>query len=478
MDWISDEMPKLWRYNLHYFDYLLEPARSNTQKEHLISDWISNNPVGRGDAWEPYTTSLRIVNWIKYFLQIQPANGLRPESLTSLHKQARWLENNIEYHLLANHYLKNGKALFFAGVFFSGPDAERWLRLGQKILREEAREQILADGGHIERSPMYHSIVLEDYLDVLNLISSSEIQIDPAITEDLKAQTRSALDFLQDVILPDMEIPLFNDAAFGIAPTPEKLFDYARRVLGYTRNNASTNLTICAKERSGYYAMRKGDDMLVVDCGAIGPDYQPGHAHNDILSYELALDGRRTIVDAGVYDYQNSSERRYARSTKAHNTVTVDGLEQSEMWGVFRVARRAYPISASLQKYQESCAYFEGQHNGYMGLDDIVHKRSIEFDTIEGYTICDTLQGLGTHLMESYIHLHPDFSAKIRDNVIELLAEGEIISTITVEGANMRLERSWYFPEFGRRLENALIILSCQGTLPLQLSYQIKKIKG
>ena len=471
-------MPKLWRYNLHYFDFLLDDARSLTRKGKLVSDWIIGNPIGKGDGWEPYTVSLRIVNWVKFFLHPQHQPDARLEWLASLYRQAAWLENNIEYHILANHYLKNGKALFFAGLFFSGDDAERWLKLGLRILVEEAEEQILADGGHFERSPMYHSIVLEDYLDVLNLISSSNLKLNLSTIGILKSKTIAALGFLHDMTMPDGEIPLFNDAAFEIARCPEKLFDYARQVIAYLRPPYGAGLAVCAKQASGYYIMRNGDDVLVADCGAIGPDYQPGHAHCDTLSYELALNGHRVIVDSGVHDYENGPERRYARSTKAHNTVAVDGIEQSEIWGVFRVARRAYPVGVSLQQLGESRARFEGGHDGYCRLpDSVIHHRSIEFDVTEGYTVCDVLKGGGAHKMESFIHLHPNFSARVKHELIEVLAaDGQAIALIKVDGASIRLEQGWYFPEFGVRFKNALIVLSCEGTLPLQLSYRISKI--
>src|SRR6185437_2881892 len=132
-DWACKDMPKLWRYNLHYFDYLHDPHRSCENKRLLITDWILNNPPGTEDAWEPYTVSLRIANWIKFFLLL---NVVGPEDkserlptcewLDSLYQQALWLEQNIEYHILANHYLKNGVALFFAGMYFEGVDADRW----------------------------------------------------------------------------------------------------------------------------------------------------------------------------------------------------------------------------------------------------------------------------------------------------------------------------------------------------------------
>lgn len=478
MDWSAPGMSRLWRYNLQYFDYLQDQGRSRESLAKLISSWIEHHPLGSRDAWEPYTVSLRVVNWIKRFLRPEFHGQVPDIWLQSLYQQACWLENNIEYHILANHYLKNGKALFFAGMFFDGKHADRWLALGLKILREEAQEQILADGGHFERSPMYHAIVVEDYLDVLNLISSSDIRVAAKDMEFFKSSAFTALDFLHDICMPDGGIPLFNDAAFGIAPSPGSLFNYASQVMGYAPSPFSAGLSVCAKEASGYYVIRHAGDMLIADCGPIGPDYQPGHAHCDMLSYELALDGRRVIVDSGVHDYEDSPERHYVRSTRAHNTVAVDGCEQSEIWGVFRVARRAYPLSASLRQAGEGSAWFEGAHNGYCRLPGkVIHLRTMGYDAVGGWTVCDTLQGSGSHVMESYIHLHPDFTAEVKGDSIEVLEEEKLpIAIIEVVGAAIRLEQGWYSPEFGVRFENVLVVLSYEGGLPLQLKYRIRKI--
>src|SRR5690606_28107918 len=123
-------------------------------KQQLIDSWIAGNPATAGDGWEPYPLSLRVVNWIKAWLQGGLASQPVPQHwLDSLATQLAWLERRVEYHLLANHLLKNGKALFFGGLFLAGPDAERWRRLGLGILLREADEQILPDGGHFERSP-------------------------------------------------------------------------------------------------------------------------------------------------------------------------------------------------------------------------------------------------------------------------------------------------------------------------------------
>src|SRR5690606_20113336 len=134
------------------------------------------NAPAEGDGWEPYPVSLRVVNWIKFLLTAPgdgPASARRSENvLESLAGQVAWLERNMEFQLLANHLLKNAKALLFAGIALEGRDATRWLERGLALLAAEAEEQVLPDGGHFERSPMYHSIVLEDLLDAVNMLDA------------------------------------------------------------------------------------------------------------------------------------------------------------------------------------------------------------------------------------------------------------------------------------------------------------------
>jgi uncharacterized heparinase superfamily protein len=479
VDWVCADMPKLWRYNLHYFDYALDPRRTPQSVAALITDWIACNPAGASDAWEPYTVSLRTVNWIRFFLNPAIRSVVNASWLASLYQQCQWLERNIEYHILANHYLKNGKALFFAGMFFEGEDAERWRRLGWKILCEEADEQLLADGGHYERSPMYHSIVVCDYLDVLNLVQSSTGFNDDAAVRHLESKARKAVEFLFDMCLPDGRIPLFNDAAFGIAPEPDAILDYARAVLNYDPRRARHDVEVVEKAASGFFIIQNRDDKMVVDCGAVGPDYQPGHAHCDTLSYELALDGRRVIVDCGVHDYEDSAARRYARSTAAHNTVAVDDAEQSEVWGVFRVARRARPTHATLVKRDGSLCRFEGAHDGYRRLvGQVTHARTIEYDGARRWTVVDEIRGSGAHTARSYIHLHPGIRAAECERGFELRdSTGRQVATLRSNGAaRADVVPGRYFPEFGIEQASDVIVLAANGQLPLVIAYTLEKV--
>ncbi|MCU0922725.1 MAG: hypothetical protein MUF16_20800, partial [Burkholderiaceae bacterium] len=104
--WDDPAQERLWRYNLHYFDDLSAAGHTQRTVAHreLVARWIAENPAGRGTGWEPYPLSLRIVNWIKWFLGGAPVQAIWLDSLAA---QARWLRDRLEWHLLGNHLFVN-----------------------------------------------------------------------------------------------------------------------------------------------------------------------------------------------------------------------------------------------------------------------------------------------------------------------------------------------------------------------------------
>ncbi|HKU16473.1 MAG TPA: alginate lyase family protein [Steroidobacteraceae bacterium] len=475
IDWASPAMSRLWRYNLHYFDYLLDDALPHAVKTRLIDDWIQKNPPGDSEGWEPYPLSLRIVNWIKYCLQ-HGVDSVPQRWLASLYAQTQCLERRIEYHLLGNHLLKNAVALLFAGMFFAGDSAERWLRRATRLLGEEVTEQFLSDGGHYERSPMYHAICTLDLLDVIAMISQPGLGDRLQLGEQLRDTARRALDFLEDVSFPDGQIALFNDSAFGIAPQPAAIVAHGASVLGWRPRRPLAQLHLIDRAASGYFGVRQGGDMLLVDCGEIGPSYQPGHAHCDTLSYELVLNGDRVIVDSGVHDYEAGPLRTHARSTAGHNTVQIDGAEQSEIWGVFRVARRARPLAAALTANGNEWQ-FEGSHDGYRRLPgQPVHRRRIVGRGTSVIEVEDLIEGRGDHSAESRIRLHPRYKSVMCGGYARIVEHGgRCVARIEFAGGVPDVEPARYFPEFGRELACECIVLSCAGVLPLRFGYRIFK---
>lgn len=475
-DWACMNEPKLWRYNLHYFDYLLDDGASVQVKNNLIEDWIKHSHDLKEDAWEPYTLSLRIVNWVKYFVS-QKNNPIPEAWLISLCQQSQVLFDSIEYHIMANHYLKNGKGLFFSGAYLKVKDSKKWFNKGLEILLEEAKEQILNDGGHYEKSPMYHSILVEDYLDVINLVHSNSLSVNEQDIVFMQDKTNQALDFLNYMLMPDGNIPLFNDSAFNIAPHPDLIFDYAAEVLGYAKEDALLREPVKSLDDSGYYIIRDDNNMCVIDCGSISPDYQPGHTHCDVLSYELVIDSERVIVDTGLHDYEASEERRYSRSTTAHNTIEIDGMEQSEMWGQFRVARRARVLSASLTQKVDDESEFIGAYSPYWSKKyNIVHSRNVKYKHGR-WVINDTVSGEGRHIVKNYIHLYPGIDCLKIDEKYFLVKDGNRLARISFsDNVDLSFEDGSYYPEFGIRKENRVIILSNDEMLPVIQNYTIEAL--
>jgi len=291
-----------------------------------------------------------------------------PENaIHSLAVQARCLASRVETHLLGNHLFANGKALVFAGLFFTGEEARGWFAKGLEILRREVPEQVLVDGGHFERSPMYHSLILEDLLDLVNLArlcGDDPESFRIPVREWEEAAVRMVA-WLRAMCHPDGEIALFNDSVFGIAPTPEELFSYASR-LGLDGGCRPSRGVTHLKE-SGYIRIQEESAVLFLDVGPLGPDYQPGHGHADTLSFELSVNGQRVIVDTGTSQYDESPERLFERGTAAHNTVVVDGQDSSEVWGSFRVARRAMPFGLRVVE-EKGATIIECSHDGYRRL--------------------------------------------------------------------------------------------------------------
>lgn len=477
VDWASQDMPRLWQYNLHYFDYLHDPALDDETKCFLIEDWVQKNPIGTVTAWEPYTVSLRIVNWIKY-LQTKNAGDLSPAVVRSLSLQSYWLSENLELHILANHFFKNIKALVFAGRFFNGQLADKWLVTGESLLLEQIDEQLLSDGGHFERSPMYHCIFVEDLLDLI-AYSGRRAQKANVLNRVHTAAKNSAL-FMRDLRMPDKRFPLFNDAAFGICPEPETLLDYASKILkSDLRDEVVHPVTVCF-DTTGYFVLGNHHQRMIIDCGETGPRYQPGHTHCDTLSYELALGSQRVIVDTGTFNYEPGATRRYDRSTAAHNTVMIDGVDQSEVWGLFRVARRASPVAPKMDYAANGNLHFSGSHNGYKRLKfPVVHNRDVTFDGHAVWTIKDSIVGKGEHRIESFIHLHPNIAiVELAAQKLALMLDGEKIASLAIfDNTSYDVCNAVYHPEFGVEQANKVVRLFYNGVMPASLGYSLSFIK-
>ncbi|MHA8104525.1 heparinase II/III family protein [Aquirufa nivalisilvae] len=446
--WDHPEVSKLWRYNLHYFDFINSSCGeegSRVQKElDLIHQWIDENPFGKGTAWEPYPSSLRIINWIKWHWRTK---SLTDKALTSLWNQVRYLGDRPEYHLLGNHLFINAKALIFAGVFFKGLETQKYLNQGLDILNQELNEQFLEDGAHFELSPMYHALGMEDLLDLF-AICHADIPTFPR--GEVAQKIQLGLTWLQLMSYAHGELAHFNDCANSIAPSLDQLESFALD-MGVQVNKMAGESTTRLLKSSGFFVSECKEFKMIADVGEIGPTYLPGHAHADTLSFELALHGERVIVNSGTSLYGLSPERLRQRSTSAHSTVEINGENSSEVWSGFRVARRAEPMD--LNWNQEGVDFtLACSHTGYQRFSkDIIHRR---IWTKQGrkLTIQDRVLGKIRSAKARYF-LHPDITLKEEKQQLSMLKNGKILATITAEDGQKMMDikqvKSTYHPNFG-----------------------------
>ena len=376
--WNDASRGNLWCYNLNYMDWLGQEGMTEAEGVYWIDKFISDLPtIEMGLDAAP--TAIRCTNWIKFFCCFPPV--ATPEREDCLYSQLILLERKLEYHLLANHLLEDAFALYFGASYFCD---EALLDKAEQLLISELKEQILPDGAHFEQSPMYHCVMLDRLLDCCN--------IKP--TAFLKETASKMLGHLESIIWNDKTIPLLNDSAYGIAPTPELLFDYARRL--------GLKWEAIPMKECGYRRMVGDGIEAIVDIGEITANYQPGHTHADLFSYELRMEGRPVVVDTGITTYDKTPRRQYERSTRAHNTVSVDGKDSFEVWGGFRVGKRA---RVTIEK--DEPLLIEATHNGF---GHVLQRRSFELQE-NGFVVRDSVSGSAKGV--SYIHLAPGRSALI-----------------------------------------------------------------
>ena len=426
IDWNFSKYGKLWAYNLNYFDYLQQSEITKKEGLSLIRDFIEQMEINT-EGLEPYPISLRGINWITFLSKYDIKDS---KIDASLYAQYQILLDNLEYHLLGNHLLENGCSLLFGAYYFQ--DKELYSK-AKVILRNELEEQILNDGGHFERSTMYHCIMLERLLDCYNVVVNNRWGRGNELEEILKEKVKIMLGWLERMtvdrrllteeqsdspvagqrssVLP--QLPLLNDATKGIAPSVEEIFDYADR-LGIESKEVTLS-------DSGYRRYSTEEFDLLCDVGNIGPDHQPGHAHSDTLSFVLYYEGNPIIIDPGISTYEKNERRKLERSTAFHNTIQVGDIEQSEVWGGFRVGRRAKIIQRK-EEIRPEVKRLTSSHDGYKKWG-IIHERQWEVDEDSNkLTINDWLKGESDKRRYFNLHFSPTLEGniKVKNNYVEI----------------------------------------------------------
>lgn len=295
---------------------------------------------------------------------------------------------------------------------------------------------------------MYHAIILGDAIELATLAR--------AVGFDLSTDVRELLTRMAQVLRllsrPDDTLHMFNDCVNGEAELPTEILGRLTRLFP---TGSIEPRREWALPDAGYWGVTRADGTrLVVDCGIPGPPWQPGHAHCDMLSFELDVKGQPVVVDSGVAGYGGHPLREYARSTRAHNTLSVDGLEQSEVWSTFRMGRPAEPVDprassdGELWRFDGGCRHFHDRA--------IIHHRTIEMGR-SCLTLGDRVEGAEGRLVTKWLHLHPGLVPRYVDGC--WVAEGGGLriritfqgpeSVLLSSGVEGRVPQGWYSPRFG-----------------------------
>jgi hypothetical protein len=409
--------------------------------------WQIANPYPLGINWaSALEVAFRSLSWIWIknllagFREV-PAN-FHADLLAALRQNGRYIERyHSKYFSPNTHLLGEAVALLYIGTLCPElPEADRWRKWGWKVIVDESARQVRPDGVYFEQSLYYHVYALDLFLYARALAARNGV----VIPEKLDNVLVRMLDFLFAVSeggaaegfgdddggrlfnarrnrVEHMTDPLVFGAAEYQRPdwgAAAGLTEEAIWLFGETAVHASAGerpklvADTRAFESGGVYLIRDTDpfpQQLMIDAGPMGAE-TCGHGHADALGIRLSLDGRRCLIDPGTYCYISAGdERSRFRATAAHNTMRIDGEDQSIPNGPF--AWDSVTHSRTRQWLSgETFNLFEGEHDGYCSLPDPVLHRRMVFHAKGGFWLVrDIVEGGQAHLLEIFWHFNPEF---------------------------------------------------------------------
>ena len=378
-------------------------GRAVALMEDQIVSWADANPPYRGPHYvSAMECGLRLIA-LCHALDVLRTRLARPEIIWPtligiVQSHASFILRRLSlYSSAGNHTVAECAALVYAGALFPEMEgAGEWRRRGLSILWREAGRQVAGDGGGIEQAFRYHAFVL----DLLELVQGLLIHLGdscPAAISDAVSRGRT---FLDAVTVGTEGPPAVGDADDGFALSP-----YLRLGAEPVPSVAGTR---CFSD-SGYSVVSTGERSsltLLFDHGPLGMAPAYGHGHADALSVLLYDADREILSDTGTFTYTGEARwRRYFRGTAAHNTVTVDGMDQAQQQTSFQWTR---PFRCDLLRSEQaegSVARMLAWHDGY-GRSAVRHWRGVVAQLPRWVVVWDFLQGEGEHRLD--LHWHGD----------------------------------------------------------------------
>jgi uncharacterized heparinase superfamily protein len=455
-DWVCDLNRHHWFATLGCAYWYTGDARFLDAFVTESSDWMNRHlsRLGRLEWDTPFEVASRINAWIwAHFLFLAAPeweSGHHERLVRGMGLLAEYLSQVIEFHSPGNHILLEAKALALCGeVFPEFAGAAGWRRKGWGILGAELRKQIGSDGVHAERSTMYHSIIAGELAELWFFCRLNHLPQAIPLGEAVQKMA----DFQAWLDQGGGRLPLFADAhpedsycrfsaraavaaahAAGTHGLVTEPTDHSYWLLGDGgQGPAPTHPAEAvpaghAFAEGGYFIARSarasGADVLVWNCGPVGYHLNRKHAHLDALSFTLAVAGIPLLIDPGTAE--DDGRRETLRSTRAHTTVCIDGVEQGTLAARGEIWSPPHP-ELLLWATSDECTVMSGRHDGYRRLREPVwHVRTIIVMHGMYWLIVDTLEGSGEHRAEQRFHVAPgtEVAGSQNGGAVELTKDG------------------------------------------------------
>lgn len=464
----------------------------------IVEDWARRNPLAYSVAWDPMEASMRAISLVAT-VEMLTALGDHGAALTGplqqLATHGEFVWRTLEYtDVRGNHYAANLVALLLLGLSLDGsyPEAGKWWRFAAREIEREVELQILPDGVDFEKSLAYHRLVTELFVLALVAMSDAGLAPSPSMRKRLQAAcTYSAMCTRPDGLTPNvgdndgaralsfdaadsrdhreligLGALLFADAVLkGVAsrlPSAAPWLMGRRAVAAWADLRAEQPPDFAHFADGGVVVARGSRNYLWFDVGEVGLAGRGGHGHNDLVSFELMLDGVPLIIDAGCPVYSADRETRdLFRSTAYHNAVRVDGQELAPMTGWWRIGNDATP-SGVAAVWDGERVTAEATHGGYRRLPDPVwHTRRITFAPGAGALECiDSLRCREGHLVERYLHLGPEVVVTRQRDGARLTAKGTGWTLSWDDGARFSVEEGAVSSGYGVKQSASVLVLT------------------
>ncbi len=368
------------------------------------------------------------------------------------------------YSSLGNHTIAECTGLLYTSLLFPEfGESNGWKNRALEILEAEANHQILPDGGGAEQAFWYLRFIVDLYGCAINLLRVKGL----SVPETMENRWRRGIDFLSHVTGFEGTLPDTGDRDDGWALIP-----YAGRISLFEEGKPAQIGARCFKE-AGYTVYDSPRIKLLLDHGPLGMAPSYGHGHSDCLSIQLFYKKEPVFIDPGTYCYNCHAEwRAYFRSTKAHNTVSVDGLDQAEQRTPFMWAK---PFSAEVSffSYKDNELVTVARHNGYHRLSQpITHTRSLAVLDENTVIVLDLLDGKGDHALVLNWHVDDSWQVLHGEEGLLLKKEGAAVSMV-VQGGDVAIARGregemigWASEIYGRKKPITTITVTHNGTVP------------